>query len=166
MNQLLEGIKKIFTQKSGTPVKVKLGIKGSVRLIGSNYDKDGVLRQVFDRTYENLITYAGFDLMFDCLGKNAQPSDITHMAIGSGAVGNISDTTLTTEDQRETAAFAHTPGQLTCTFTSTFTVVVASTEYGLFNAGAAGSMFNTAGYDAVTIDSMQVIGTLTFSDVG
>jgi len=143
-----------------------MGICGTVRLIGSNYNKNGVLEQVLDRTIDNLITYAGFDLMFDCLGLNAQPSDITHMAIGSGAVGNINATTLTTESQRELAVYAHTVGQLTCTFTTTFTTVVAATEYGLLNAAANGSLFNTAGFAAITIDSLVVVATLTLSDVG
>ena len=143
-----------------------LGISGTLRLIGSNYNKDGVLEQVFDRTVHNLITYAGFDLMFNTLGLTAQPSDITHMAIGSGAVGNINATTLTSEDQRELTVFAHTAGQLTCSFTTTFTTVIAATEYGLLNAATAGSLFNTAGFNAITIDSLQVIATLTLSDVG
>jgi len=145
---------------------MKLGISGTLRLIGSNYDENGVLQQVIDKTYHNLITNAGFDLMFDVLGKTAQPSDITHMAIGSGAVGGIGATTLTTEDQRETTVYAHTPGTLTCTFTTTFTTVVAATEYGLLNAAAAGSLFNTAGFDAITVDNLQVVATLTLSDVG
>ena len=140
-----------------------LHVCGKVRLIGSNYNKNGVLEQVFDREYNNLITYAGFDLAMDCLGLNSQPSDITHMAIGSGAVKDIDGTTLTSEDQRETAAYAHTPGAMTCTFTGVFDTVVAATEYGLFNDGSAGSMLNTAGFDSVTIDSLTIVTTLTLS---
>ena len=136
-----------------------LKICGKVRLIGHN--KDGSL--AFDREYPNLITYAGFDLVMDCLGLNAQPSDITHMAIGSGAVEDIDGTTLTSEDQRETAAYAHTPGAMTCTFTGVFTTVVDATEYGLFNDASAGSMLNTAGFDAITIDSLTIVATFTLS---
>ena len=141
--------------------KAEEGLKicGKMRLIGHN--KDGSL--AFDREYPNLITYAGFDLVMDCLGLNAQPSDITHMAIGSGAVGDINSTTLTSEDQRETAAYAHTPGAMTCTFTGVFTTVVAATEYGLFNDASAGSMLNTAGFDAITIDSLTIVATFTLS---
>ena len=144
---------------------MKLGISGTVRLIGSNY-VNGKLEQVFDRTVHNLITNAGFDLLCNVLGLNAQPSDITHMAIGSGAVGTATATTLTTEDQRETTAYAHSAGTKTCTFTTTFTTVVAATEYGLVNAASGGSLFNTAGFDAITVDSLQIIATLTLSDVG
>jgi len=144
---------------------MQLGISGTVRLIGSNY-VNGKLEQVFDRTVHNLITNAGFDLLCNVLGLNAQPSDITHMAIGSGAVGTATATTLTTEDQRETTTYAHSAGTKTCTFTTTFTTVVAATEYGLLNAASAGSLFNTAGFDAITVDSLQVVATLTLSDVG
>jgi len=144
---------------------MKLGISGTVRLIGSNY-VNGKLEQVFDKTVHNLITNAGFDLMCNVLGLDSQPSDITHMAIGSGAVGTATATTLTTEDQREATVYAHSTGTKTCTFTTTFTTVVAATEYGLLNASSAGSLFNTAGFDAITVDSLQVVATLTLSDVG
>ena len=146
--------------------KIGLGISGTLRLIGSNYNKNGVLEQVFNKTVHNLITNAGFDLMCNCLGLDAQPSDITHMAIGSGAVGTATATTLTTESQRETTVYAHTAGTKTCTFTTTFTTVVAATEYGLLNAASNGSLFNTAGFSAITVDSLQIVATLTLSDVG
>lgn len=146
--------------------KIGLGICGTVRLIGSNYNDKGVLVQVFDRIVNNLITKDGFDLMCDVLGHNTQPDDISHMAYGKGAVGDIDDTTLTSEHQRETTVYAHTPGQLTCTFTTTFTVVDAATEYGLFNDATTGDMFNTAGFNAITVDSLQIIATLTLSDQG
>jgi len=97
------------------------------------------------------------------LGLTSQPSDITHMAIGSGAAGDATATTLTTEDQRELAVYAHTPGTKTCTFTSTFTSVVASTEYGLFNAAAAGDMLNISGYGSISVDSLEIVATLTLS---
>jgi len=144
---------------------IKLRISGTLRLIGSNY-MNGKLEQVFDKTIHNLITNAGFDLMCNVLGLNAQPSDITHMAIGSGVAGTATATTLTSEDQRETTVYAHSAGTKTCTFTTTFTTVVAATEYGLLNASSAGSLFNTAGFSAITVDSLQVVATLTLSDVG
>ena len=147
--------------------KIGMGICGKVRLIGSNYDENGVLVQVFDRTVHNLITHDGFDLMCNVLGLNAQPSDITHMAISDGAVGDINDSALqATENERVAAAFVHVENSLTCTFTGTFTTVVAATSYGLFNAAADGSMFNTAGFAAITVDSLSVVATLTLSDVG
>lgn len=141
----------------------QLRIHGTARLIGRNYDEDGVLKQVFDKTLTNLITDDGFDLICDCLGLNAQPSDITHMAIGSGTGQGTGSTTLASEDQRETAAYAHTPGTKTCTFTATFTTVVAATEYGCFNDGSAGDMLNVADFSAITVDSLEIVCTLTLS---
>lgn len=141
----------------------RLKVCGTVRLIGSNYDKDGILRKAFDRTLPNLITNAGFDLISDVIGLNAQPSDITHMAIGDGAVGDATATTLTSETDRQTAAYAHTPGEKTFTFTATFSSVVAATEYGCLNAAAAGSLLNTAGFTTITVDSLEIVCTITLS---
>lgn len=141
----------------------KVGVHGTIRLIGKNFNDTGKLELVFDKTFDNLITDAGFDLIANTLGLNAQPSDITHMAIGSGAVGGTGDTTLTSEDNRQTAVFAHTGGTKTFTFTATFASVVAATEYGCFNAAAAGSMFNTAGFTAITVDSLEIVCTVTLS---
>jgi hypothetical protein len=141
----------------------KMKVSGKIRLIGSNYDELGTLRQVFDITKDNLITDAGFDLISDVLGLNAQPSDITHMAVGTGAVGNAADTTLTTETDRQTATYAHSAGTKTCTFTATFTSPAAVTEYGLLNAAAAGSLLNTAGFTAITVDSLEIVATITLS---
>ena len=151
-------------------IRAKLRVKrenlrvcGKVRLIGSNYDKDGVLRQVFDRKLPNLITNAGFDLISDVLGLNAQPSDIIKMAIGDGVAGDATATTLTNETDRQDAVYAHTPGTKTFTFTATFSSVVAATEYGCLNAAAAGSLFNTAGFTAITVDSLEIVMTGTLS---
>jgi len=141
----------------------KLRVCGTVRLIGRNYDKDGVLRPAFDIKLPNLITNVGFDFICDVIGLNAQPSDITHMAIGSGAVGDATATTLTSEDDRQLAAYAHTPGTKIFTLTSIFASVVAATEYGCLNAAAAGTLLNTAGFTAITVDSLEIVMTGTLS---
>ena len=161
-------VNKFVTGKTEKEVKEKLSkdkpnmeglkISGGLKLTGR--DKNG--KVLFVKQQKNLITDAGFDLLCDVLGLTAQPSDITHMAIGSGAAGDATATTLTTEDQRELAVYAHTPGTKTCTFTSTFTNVVAATEYGLFNDATTGSMLNTAEL-AVTVDSLEIVATLTLS---
>ena len=146
-----------------SPKGEKLKVCGTVRLIGRNYDKNGVLKQVFDRKLPNLITDDGFDLICDCLGHNTQPDDISHMAIGSGTGQGAGDTTLSSEDQRETAAYAHTPGEKTCTFTATFTTVVAATEYACFNDPTTGDMLNVADFSAITVDDLEIVCTLTLS---
>jgi len=136
-----------------------LKVCGKVRLIGHN--KDGSL--AFDRESSNLITNAGFDWISDVMGLNAQPSDIIKMAIGDGAVGDATATTLTSETDRQDAEYAHTPGTKVLTFTAIFSSVVAATEYGCLNAASGGTLVNTAGFTAITVDSLQIVCTITLS---
>ncbi len=161
--KLFDDFKRIFkvSARLGTPIKI--GVKGTVQLIGRNYNKDGVLEQVFNKTLSNAITDDGFDLICDTLGLTSQPSDITHMAIGSGTGQGTGDTTLSSEDDRQTATYAHTGGQKTCTFTATFTSVSAATEYGCFNDASAGDMLNVADFAAITVDSLEIVCTITLS---
>ena len=147
-------------------IKAKLSVKsenlrvcGKVKLIGR--DKTG--KVLWIKNLPNLITNTGFDWISDVMGLNAQPSDIIKMAIGNGAVGGVGATTLTSETDREDAAYAHTPGTKTMTFTATFTTVVAATEYGCLNAASAGTLVNIAGFTAITVDSLQIICTFTLS---
>ena len=151
---------------SGTK-KTEEGLKicGKVRLIGSNYNKNGVLEQVFDFEVPNLITYAGFDAICAQIGSTTQPDDFHWMAIGDGEVQDINDTLLTHELARVASTYAHTPGELTFTETGVFTSVTAATNYGCFNVVTANTatMLNTAGFDAITIDSLTIICTVTLS---
>lgn len=162
--KICEMIAKGIYKLSPARAKLRVGnepikISGSIRLTGR--DKTGKLQ--FVKHLPNLITNAGFDLISDVLGLNAQPSDITHMAIGDGAVGDATATTLTSETDRQTATYAHTPGTKTFTFTATFTTVVAATEYGCLNAAVEGTLFNTAGFSAITVDSLEIVCTITLS---
>ena len=140
-------------------IKEAMKVSGKLKFTGR--DKEGNVLWI--RHAKNLITNAGFDLISNVLGLNAQPSDITHMAVGTGAVGDAAATTLTTETDRQTAAYAHSAGTKTLTFTATFTSPSAITEYGLLNAGAAGSLLNTAGFTAITVDSLEIVATITLS---
>ena len=152
-------LKEFKDVKTKDKAKEGIQISGAIQMIGR--DKTGKLLWIKEQN--NLITNAGFDFMCDVLGLNAQPSDIIYMAIGSGVAGDATATTLTTEDQRELAVYAHSAGTKTCTFTTTFTTVVAATEYGLLNAAAAGTLLNIAGFSAITVDSLQIVATLTLS---
>lgn len=134
-------------------------VTGGVKLTGR--DKNGKI--LFVKKQKNLITNVGFDLICDVIGKDAQPSDITHIAIGDGVAGDATATTLTNETDRQAGTYAHTPGTKTFTFTATFTTVVAATEYGCFNATPAGTMLNTAGFAAITVDSLEIEVTFTLS---
>jgi len=143
--------------------KAEEGLKicGKVQLIGHN--KDGSL--AFDFEVPNLITNAGFDAICACIGNTTQPDDFHWMAIGDGAVGNATATLLTSEDQRVAATYAHTAGTKIFTSSGTFTTVVAATEYGCFNVVTANTatLLNTAGFTAITIDSLTIIATFTLS---
>ena len=166
---MLKKIDKFVTGKTEKEVKEKLSkdkpnmeglkISGGLKLTGR--DKNG--KVLFVKQQKNLITNVGFDLISDVLGLNAQPSDITHMAIGSGAAGDATATILTTEDQRELAVYAHTPGTKTCTFTSTFTSVINATEYGLLNAASVGTLLNISSFSSISVDSLEIVATLTLS---
>lgn len=136
-----------------------LKICGGIKLTGR--DKTGKLLWV--KKQKNLITNAGFDLICDVVGLNAQPSDITHMAVGTGVAGDATATTLTTETDRQTATYAHSAGTKTFTLTATFTSVSAITEYGCLNAASVGSLLNTAGFSAITVDSLEIEATFTLS---
>lgn len=143
-----------------------LHIFGTVRLIGSNYNKDGVLEQVFNREYPNLITHAGFDAICAQIASgSAAPAQFRWMAVGTGAVGDIDAVKLTAETARVAATYGHTAGQLTFTITGVFTSPEAVTEYGCFNVVTAdtATMLNTAGFTAVTIDSLTIVMTGTLS---
>jgi len=143
--------------------KAEEGLKicGKVRLIGHN--KDGSL--AFDYEVPNLITYAGFDAICAQIGSTTQPDDFHWMAIGDGEVQDINDTLLTHELARVASTYAHTNGQLTFTETGVFTSVTAATNYGCFNVVTANTatMLNTAGFDAITIDSLTIVATFTLS---
>lgn len=134
-------------------------ITGGLKLTGR--DKNGKI--LFVKRQKNLITNAGFDLICDVIGLDAQPSDITHIAIGNGVAGDATATALTSETDRQSGTYAHTPGTKTFTFTATFTTVVAATEYGCLNAASDGTLLNTAGFSAITVDSLEIEVTFTLS---
>ncbi|GAI09550.1 unnamed protein product, partial [marine sediment metagenome] len=129
--KICEMISKGIIGISKSTARLRMGnesfkISGKVKLTGR--DKLGNLEFVKD--LPNLITNVGFDLIADVIGKDAQPSDITHIAIGNGVAGDATATALTSETDRQAGTYAHTPGTKAFTFTATFTTVVAATEYG------------------------------------
>lgn len=146
-------------KKKDRPNIEGLRISGGLKLTG----KDNNGNVLWVKKQKNLITDAGYDFVCDVIGLNAQPSDITHMAIGSGAASTGDALTLTTESQRELATYAHSTGTKVFTLTSDFTTVVAATEYGCFNASSSGTMLNTAGFSAITVDALEIVATFTLS---
>ena len=118
----------------------------------------------------NLIVSSGWDLLCNVLGLNAQPSDLTHIAVGTGTTAAAAaDTALETELARLTATYAHTAGTMACTFSRNFGAGQATgalTEAGLFNAASAGTMFNRVVYDVINKqagDTLAMTFTITFA---
>lgn len=147
-------------KKLDRPNIERLKVSGGLKLTGRN--KDGSILWV--KKEDNLITDTGFDLISDVIGLDAQPDDITHMAVGNGVASTGDANALASETQRKTTTYAHTTGTKTFTFTTTFsTGVTAITEYGCFNASSSGTMLNTAGFSAITVDSLEVEATFTLS---
>jgi len=135
-------------------------ITGGLKLTGRN--KSG--KVLFVKRQKNLITNAGFDLICDVIGKETQPSDITHIAIGNGTGAGVGSTALNaTETHREPGTYDHTPGTKTFTFTATFTSVVDVTQYGCLNAASNGTLLNIADFSAITVDSLEIEVTFTLS---
>ena len=140
-------------------------IRGALELVLEREDGSGLYV-----AQPNLITNAGFDLLCNVLGKNAQPSDLTHIAIGTGTTAAAAaDTALETENARVSATYAHTAGTKVMTMTGTVAAGTGTgsiTEAGSLNASANGTLFNRTVFSAVTkaaADSLQVTFTYTFS---
>jgi len=156
----VDKMRKNREEKLNEPIgRESLKITGGLKLTGR--DKTGKVLWV--KKQKNLITNAGFDLICDVIGKNDQPSDITHMAIGTGVAGDATATALTTETDRQAGTYAHTTGTKAFTFTSTFTTVSSGTEYGCFNSSGDGTLLNTAGFSSITVDSLEIETTFTLS---
>ncbi len=132
-------------------------ITGGLKLTGR--DKNG--KVLFVKRQKNVITNAGFDLISDVLGLDVQPPNITKMAIGDGVAGDATATALTNQTDIQDADYTHTPGTKTFTFTATFTTVTAATEYGCLNVTP--TLLNTAGFDAITVDSLEIVVTFTLT---
>ena len=140
-------------------------LRGMLQMVLRRKDGSGVYM-----AQENLITNAGFDLLCDVVGKNAQPGDLTHIGIGTGgAAAAAAQTSLTTQNARGTAAYAHVTGTKIFTMSATFAAGTGTgsvVEAGCFNAANAGTMFNRVVFTAIAkgaADSLAVTFTFTFS---
>lgn len=163
-----KNVKKFVTGKTEKEANKKMdrpnieGLKVSGGLKFTGRDKDG--RILWVKKEKNLITDDGFDFISDVIGLTAQPTEITHMAVGNSTASTGDASVLTSETQRKETIYAHSTGTKTFTFTTTFsTGVTAITEYGCFNASSGGTMLNTAGFSAITVDSLEIVATFTLS---
>lgn len=119
---------------------------------------------------ENLVVNSGWDLLCDVIGKNNQPSDLTHIGIGTGTTAvDASQTDLVAQVARESATYAHTAGTKIFTMQASFpagTGTGAITEAGLFNAATGATLFSRVVFAAINkgaTDIYQETFTYTFS---
>ncbi len=119
----------------------ELNLKG--RAIFDLCKADGTIEHT---EQDNLIVNGGFDFICDVIGKDTQPGDMTHIAVGTGTTAvAATQTALVTEISRQAATYAHTAGTKVFTMTATFAAGVgtgAITEAGVFNAASAGTMLD------------------------
>ncbi len=130
---------------------------------------DGNVKDV--RVVPNLITNAGFDFICKVMGDTAtQPASAHWIAIGTGATAAaVTDTTLQTENARQTSTFAHTTGTKIYTEDTTFaagTGTGAITESGMLNASSVGTLLNRQTFAVINkaaADTLQVTWQITLS---
>lgn len=102
---------------------------------------------------DNLIVNGGFDFICNAIGLATQPSEMTHIAIGTGTTAvAATQTALVTQIAIGEATYAHTAGTKVFTFTATFAAGVgtgAITEAGVFNASSAGIMLDRVVFSVI-----------------
>jgi len=143
-----------------------LKLKGSLELVLRKGNGDVEVRRK-----DNIIVDVGFDFVADAIGKGTgRPDVMSHIALGTGTTTPAAGQTgLTTEISRLAATYAHVAGSKVFTFQSVFAAGVATgalTEAGVFNAAAAGIMFDRVLFDVINKgadDSMTATFSFTMS---
>lgn len=145
-------------------VKEKLGRRGWLE---ASVKKKGEteFKRIWAKPVPNLIVDAGVAWAAYRLGSDT-PGEMSHGAVGTGtnapAAGN---TALQTEVDRQAASFSRETTSKTndtAKWVTTHTAPAggwAITEYGLFNAAAAGDMYNRVTFSAINLpegDQLQM----------
>lgn len=120
---------------------------------------------------DNIIVDVGFDFIADAIGESAsRPGVMSHIAVGSGTASpSADDTALETEITRQAAAYAHSAGTKTMTFTASFPAGVgtgAITEAGVINSPSGGILLDRVTFGVINKgadDSMTATFTFTMS---
>jgi hypothetical protein len=119
-------------------------------------------------SHHNVITTVGrnasCDYLFNQTFVNGAGMAFYYIAIGTGTGGGTGSTALVTEFTRATATYAGKAGvTYNCTLTKTWAAGTFSgqtiSEAGVFNAAAAGILFNDHSFTGITLaagDSLQV----------
>lgn len=147
-------------------MKARDDFKASGELLIQLFGPDGALKE--ERRLTNLIVTSGKNWMASRM-KDGGQNQMSHMAVGSGAVAPaVSDTALGSELGR-TALDSQTVSNNTITYVGTFPAGLgtgAITEAGIFNAGGGGVMLartTFAVFNKGAADYMQISWVVTQS---
>lgn len=143
-------------------MKEKLKVEGRVKL---TLRRNG--KVVWERQGRNLVTTAGLILLAEIIsaGGATKPS---HMALGSSASAALLAQTALQGSEHERVALSESQVDQSLTYSATFGTGIASSvsvgEFGIFNAGAAGTMLArwiTTSFTMGAGDSLDVDWTIT-----
>jgi len=148
-------------------IREALSPKGELKIVLR--DKDGNIKD--ERLVKNLVTTAGKTYIAARMTDTSQPTDMSHMAIGTGSTAAaVGDTTLGTESARVALTGAEgSPSTNTIVYTATFgagTGTGALREAGVLNASSGGTLLCRTVYDVVNKgadDSITITWTITIS---
>lgn len=125
---------------------------------------DGHLKD--QRDHPNLVVTTGKAWIAARMKTTGQPTEMTHLAVGTGATAAaVGDTALGAESAR--VALASSVSGAVATYTATFpagTGTAALTEAGLFNANSAGTLLCRTVFPVINkgaSDSLAITWTIT-----
>ena len=148
-------------------IRETLSPKGELKIVLR--DKDGNIKD--ERLVKNIVTTAGKTYIAARMTDTSQPTDMSHMAIGTGSTAAVvGDTTLETENARVALTGSEgSPSTNTIVYTATFgagTGTGALREAGVLNASSGGTLLCRTVYDVVNKgadDSITITWTITIS---
>lgn len=148
-------------------ISEKLAPTGELKIVVT--DKHGKVKE--ERTEKNLVVTTGLNYIAARMTDTSQPTDMSHMAIGTGTTAaDAADTTLETELSRVALTGAEgAPSNNTIVYTASYGAGVgtgALTEAAVLNAASAGTMLCRTVFSAVNKgadDSITITWTITIS---
>ena len=148
-------------------ISEKLAPTGELKIVVT--DKHGKVKE--ERVEKNLVVTTGLNYISARMTDTSQPTDMSHMAIGTGTTAVvIADTTLETELARVALTGAEgVPSTNTIVYTASYaagTGTGALTEAAVLNAASAGTMLCRTVFSTVNKgadDSITITWTITIS---
>jgi hypothetical protein len=148
-------------------ISEKLAPTGELKIVVT--DKHGKVKEA--RTEKNLVVTTGLTYIAARMTDTSQPTDMSHMAVGTGTTAVvIADTALETELARVALTGAEgVPSTNTIVYTASYgagTGTGALTEAAVLNAASTGTMLCRTVFSAVNKgadDSITITWTITIS---